>query len=375
MPLAIFDPQRTRISFLLLLTLGISLLFLGLVQDFLIALLSAAILAALARPFYLWIRSRVGGRENLASAISVLLMLLVVILPMMIFTAILLGEAVGISKSATAWVGQNIREPSALQARLQEIPYLQKLVPYQGEIIAKAGELASKAGSFMAKVLAAGARGTAAFIMSLFIMLYAMFYFLPHGGQWLRQALNNTPLTENDKKRLLSTFTTVTRASLKGSLVIGVVQGTLAGLSFAVAGIQGAVFWGTVMAVLSMLPLVGTALVWIPTVIYLAINGQTVEAIGIGLWCALVVGMVDNVLRPLLIGKDTKMPDLLVLLTTLGGLSMFGAIGVFIGPIIGALFITVWDIWGVATQQEDSTSQAPLALEAKPDSQEQVASD
>ncbi len=365
---AIFDPQRARVSFLLLLTLGITLLFLGVVQEFLIALLSAAILAALARPFYLWMLPRLGKREGPASAITVLLILLVVILPMMLFTAILVGEAVGISKSATAWVGQNIREPSALQAQLQELPFFDKLLPYQDEIVAKAGELASKAGSFIAKALAAGARGTASFIMSLFIMLYAMFYFLPHGGQWLRQALNNTPLTENDKNRLLSTFTTVTRASLKGSLVIGVVQGTLAGISFAVAGVQGAVFWGTVMAVLSMLPLVGTALVWVPTVIYLALHGQTVEAIGIGIWCALVVGMVDNVLRPLLIGKDTKMPDLLVLLTTMGGLSMFGAIGVFIGPIIGALFITVWDIWSVANQQR--SADTPLALESKPEGEE-----
>ena len=114
---------------------------------------------------------------------------------------------------------------------------------------------------------------------------------------------------------------------------------------------RGAAFWATVMAVLSIIPAIGTALVWIPAVIYLLMTGQVVAGIGLGLWCAAVVGSVDNVLRPRLVGGDTEMPDLLILLSTLGGLSMFGAVGLIIGPVIAGLFVTVWQIYGTTFQE------------------------
>jgi len=127
-----------------------------------------------------------------------------------------------------------------------------------------------------------------------------------------------------------------------------VVQGGLAGLALAVVGIQGATFWGTLMVVLSIIPALGTALVWVPAAIYLFAVGKTASAIGLALWCVLVVGTVDNFLRPKLVGRDTKMPDLLILLSTFGGLSMFGVVGFVLGPIIAALFIAVWRIYGKA---------------------------
>jgi predicted PurR-regulated permease PerM len=130
--------------------------------------------------------------------------------------------------------------------------------------------------------------------------------------------------------------------------VIGIIQGTLAGLAFAVVGIDGALFWGTIMAVLSIIPAVGAAFVWIPAVIYLFATSQVAAGIGLLVWCGIVVGSTDNVLRPILVGKDTKMPDLLVLLSTLGGIGVYGALGVIIGPIIAALFLTVWELYGEA---------------------------
>ena len=113
-------------------------------------------------------------------------------------------------------------------------------------------------------------------------------------------------------------------------------------------GIKGAVFWGTVMVVLSIIPAIGTGLVWVPAAVYLFATGQVGAGIGLTVWCVGVVGTADNFLRPRLIGKDTKMPDLLVLLGTLGGLSLFGAVGVIIGPVVAALFITIWEIYGAA---------------------------
>jgi predicted PurR-regulated permease PerM len=145
---------------------------------------------------------------------------------------------------------------------------------------------------------------------------------------------------------VLQRFTSVTRATIKGTLVIGMIQGALAGLGFWVAGIDGAAFWGTVMVVLSIVPGIGAALVWVPAVIYLFVTGQTLAGVLLTAWCAAVVGTVDNVLRPALVGKDAKMPDLLILVGTLGGLFLFGPIGFIVGPIVCGLFLTVWDIYG-----------------------------
>jgi predicted PurR-regulated permease PerM len=134
---------------------------------------------------------------------------------------------------------------------------------------------------------------------------------------------------------------------MKGTAVIGLIQGTAAGIAFAVVGIPSAVFWGTVMTVLSIIPGIGTALVWVPAAVILAAQGLWIKAIGLTLFCGLVVGSVDNLLRPRLVGKDTEMHDLMILLSTLGGIVLFGLTGFIIGPIVAALFVTVWDMYGV----------------------------
>ena len=156
------------------------------------------------------------------------------------------------------------------------------------------------------------------------------------------------PLEDADERRLLETFGSVTRATLKGTAVIGLLQGGLAGLAFAVVGIPSAVFWGTIMVVLSIIPGIGTGLIWVPAVVILVAGGSLVKGIVLALFCGLIVGSIDNVLRPRLVGKDTQMPDLLIFVGTLGGIVMFGILGFIIGPIVAALFITVWDIYGIA---------------------------
>jgi predicted PurR-regulated permease PerM len=135
---------------------------------------------------------------------------------------------------------------------------------------------------------------------------------------------------------------------VKGTFVVGFAQGVLGGLGFWAAGIQTSALWATLMGVLSVIPGLGPVVVWFPAVLYLVLVDRIGPAIGLFLWCAAVVGTVDNVLRPWLVGKDTKMPDLLILLSTLGGLVMFGALGFIIGPIVAALFVTIWDIYGDA---------------------------
>jgi predicted PurR-regulated permease PerM len=144
---------------------------------------------------------------------------------------------------------------------------------------------------------------------------------------------------------LVDRIVSISRATIKGTLLIGFTQGVLGGIGFEVAGIPAAAFWGAVMMIGSVIPGIGPALVWVPGVIYLFATGEMASAVGLALWCGLVVSTIDNVMRPALVGKDTQMPDLLVLISTLGGLTMFGAVGLIIGPVIGGLFMTMWGLF------------------------------
>lgn len=173
-----------------------------------------------------------------------------------------------------------------------------------------------------------------------------MFYFLTMGDVLLNKILYFLPLDDDNEIRLLKRFTSVTRATLKGTLIIGVMQGSICGAAFAFAGIEGPVFWGSLMAVMSIVPAFGTAIIWFPALIILALLGNFTGVVILAILCGAVAGNLDNLVRPRLVGKDTEMHDLFVLFGTLGGISMFGLLGIIIGPIVTALFITIWEIYG-----------------------------
>jgi len=342
------DAKREKLRQLtvVLLFVGISAVFLGMIWNFLLALVMAAIFSGLSYPVYQRLLKSFGGRTLPAAATTLILVLLLIVTPLVLLTGIVVSQALSISESVKPWVQQFVNEPNSQDKLLEWIPFWDQLEPYRELVTKKLGELAEVASSFLVGSLSAATRGTADFLFKLFVMLYSMFFFLVHGKELLDDVMRLFPLPPGDKELLLDKFVSVSRATLKGTLVIGALQGGLAGLAFAVAGIEGAAFWATIMGVLSVLPGIGAALVWVPAVIYLAAIGQTGPAIGLFLWCALVVGTIDNFLRPVLVGKDTKMPDILVLLSTVGGIFMFGAVGFVIGPIVAALFMAVWRIYG-----------------------------
>ena len=221
-------------------------------------------------------------------------------------------------------------------------------MPYRAQILARGGELIGNLGNFAVSSISATTAGTASAILQFFILLYTLFFLLIDGPGLLRKMTSFLPLREAEKEQVLGKFVSVTRATLRGTLVIGIVQGTLGGLSFWAAGIDGALFWGTMMVVLSVLPVVGGALVWVPAVIVMSVQGHWQSALGVALFNALIVGSVDNVLRPRLVGRDTEMHDLMILFSTLGGIAAFGPMGFIIGPILAAVFVTSWEIFGTA---------------------------
>jgi predicted PurR-regulated permease PerM len=346
------DREKFHRVFILLLAVVVSIVFLYMIRGFVVTVLMAAIFSGLAHPLYRGLLRGVRGRRGAAAVLTLVVLLVLVVLPVVAFMGIVAAEAVAISQSVAPWVRDHLREPGEISRLLERVPHFaqiqQQVQVYSAQIIEKLGELAGRLSSFLVNSLSAATRGTVGFLFQLFVMVYAMFFFLVGGRVALDKAMVYVPLPDDDKELLLDKFVSVARATIKGTFVVGLVQGGLAGLGFAVAGIEGAAFWGTIMVVLSIIPGIGTALIWVPAVLYLFAVGQPAAAIGLAAWCAVVVGTVDNFLRPQLVGADTKMPDLLILLSTFGGLSMFGAVGLVLGPIIAALFIAVWQIYGAA---------------------------
>ena len=187
--------------------------------------------------------------------------------------------------------------------------------------------------------------GTLGAFLNLVVMLFALFFFLTRGQALSKNGLELLPMPTEDRALLAERALSTIRATVKGTFVIAVIQGVLTGAALAVAGVPGAVFWGTVTAVLSVIPGIGPPLVWGPAGIWLIANGNYVAGAALIAWGALVVGVIDNLLRPRLVGQDAKLPDLLILISTLGGLALFGAIGLIIGPVIAALFASVWYLY------------------------------
>ena len=337
-------------SVLIALVLFISGLFLVMIRQFLMAIFLAGIFSALSQPMYRRLTKAFGGRRGIASILTIILILLVIILPLAGLLGIIAAQAIKVSETVKPFVEQQLAKPDLLSSLNEYIPFLEKLEPYRNVILEKAGQMVSSVSGFLISRLSSVTMGTVSFLFMTVIMLYAMFFLLMDGERLIERILYYLPLEDHDERLILDKFTSVTRATLKGTMVIGILQGGLAGLAFAVVGIPSAVFWGAIMTVLSIIPGIGSALIWVPAVIILAAAGYYVKAAGLAAFCAVVVGSLDNILRPKLVGRDTQMHELMIFFGTLGGIMMFGVIGFIIGPIIAALFITIWEIYGAVFQ-------------------------
>jgi len=345
------NDSRTGKIVLLILLVVISGLFLVMIKPFIRAVVLAGILASLAQPLYRRLLRVFHQRTAMASLATLLVIVLLIIVPLAALLGVVTAEAIKVGSAVSPWIQQQISHPDQLATWLQTQPYYDRVAPYQNEIMTRLGAMVSAFSGFLINSLSAATTGTAQFVFMLMIMLYSMYFFLSEGGKLVDLVLYYLPLADHEERRLLDKFSSVARATLKGTAVIGALQGGLAGLAFAIVGIPSAIFWATIMTVLSIVPGIGTALVWVPAAGLLIAAGHTATGVGLALFCGLIVGSIDNFLRPRIVGQDTEMPDLLILLSTLGGILMFGALGLIIGPIIAALFVTIWDIYGTVFQE------------------------
>src|SRR5690606_2377689 len=194
-------------------------------------------------------------------------------------------------------------------------------------------------------------QNTLAFVIGLFVMLYLLFFLLRDGDALARRLNDAVPLRPEQRRALADKFTTVIRAMIKGTLAVAVVQGALGGLIFWLLGIPAPALWGVVMGILSLLPAVGSPIVWGPVAIYLLATGDVWQGLLLLAYGALVIGLIDNVLRPILVGNDTRIPDYVVLISTRGGPAVYGVNGLLLGPVIAALFLAVWDIFSASRKR------------------------
>lgn len=342
--------DRVNKFVIVLLVVFISAVFLAMIRSFLMAIFLAGIFSALARPFYNWLEGALKGRRSVASVLTLLLIIFLVLLPLAMLTGVVTSQAIKVSQSATPWVKAQISQPGAFSDFLAGIPYYDKIAPHSELILRKAGEMVGSISQFLINNLSSAAMGAVKFLFMLFTFLYTMYFFLMDGEKLLEKILHYLPLQDHDEQQMLEKFTSVTRATLKGTAVIGILQGGLAGMAFWVVGVPSAAFWGAIMVVLSIIPSVGTVIIWLPAAVILGFGGAIGKGVGLFVFCAVVVGSVDNLLRPVLVGKDTQMHELMIFFGTLGGIFIFGVVGVIIGPIIAALFVTIWEIYGQAFQ-------------------------
>lgn len=336
-----------RQSFLLLLAL-VTLAFAWILIPFYGAVLWAVILAIVFRPLEQWLERRLGRRRNTAAALGVLICIVIAVIPMIVIIASVVREGAAFVDRVQTGA---LPVPTSLADAIDKLPpWAQEWVDRAGiadfdRLRARLAQAIATISQFLAAQALNVGQNTVRFIASIGVMLYILFFLFRDGTRIGAAIGESLPLSPEYNRALLQKFAAVVRATVKGNIIIAIVQGGVGGLAFWALGIQGALLWGVLMMFLSMLPAVGAALVWAPVAAYLVMSGDYVRggimvAIGVG-----VIGLVDNVLRPPLVGKESRLPDYVVLVSTLGGLSIFGINGFVLGPLIAALFMSCWALF------------------------------
>ncbi|MCW2363229.1 MULTISPECIES: AI-2E family transporter [Sphingobium] len=340
-------PRKIEDHAFLALVILITVAFAFILEPYFQAILWGVIIAILFQPVHREIRDIMPRWPSAAAGLTLLLIIALVIVPALLLTIALIQEA------------------SVFYARIQsgEINFAQLFDDLRASMPAwseswlqrygldnfnAAQERLREAAADSFQFVAAQAVNIGQSAFSLFIaftvMLYLTYFLLRDGETLMESVIKRTPLRDGPRRELLRQFVLVIRATVKGSIIVAIVQGFIGGVVFWLLGVEGALLWGVMMGFFSLLPAVGTGIVWVPVAVYLLVSGALAQAL-ILIFCGIfVIGMVDNLLRPILVGRDTRMPDYLVLITTLGGLQLFGFSGLVIGPVIAALFIATWNI-------------------------------
>ena len=332
--------MKSQNAYYLLLTL-ITILFVSLIFNFAAPILWSIVVSIIFYPLYEKLLLMT-NKKSLSSMLSLILILLLVIMPSIAVLGLIGNELINFINSS---------ENYSFEQYFQMIPNesaINQLIAWSGlsinDLIEKADDFLISASRMLYQSVSTISANVINFFVSLFIFVYLTFFFLRDGEKILQHCMDAFPMKNEDESYLLDQFQKTTRATIKGTVMVALAQGFLGYLTLLLIGINGALIWGAVMALLSIVPAVGTVLVWLPIALVLFLNGEIMDASLLIFSGVFIIGMIDNLLRPILIGKETKMPDYLILLTTIGGISIFGITGFIVGPIIASLFISIWSL-------------------------------
>jgi predicted PurR-regulated permease PerM len=348
LPLISTQPGRRPSGIAAVMLGAVSVVFFLILWPFFGAILWAVLLSVIFTPVYQVFLARMQRWRNVASSATVLLVAILVVVPLTLIAGALVQETSGLInrlQSSGLDVQRSILEfRSSLPASVKNL-----LTHIEATNITSFREWLStalmQAGQYITSHVVSVGQVTVSFLINVFVMMYLLFYLLRDGGTLLDYVQRAIPLSPEQQQVLLRTFTATVRGTLKGVILVAVLQGVLGGLIFWVLGFGTPALWGTVMAVASLQPTFGTSLIWVPAGIYLLLTGSVMKGIVLLLLGSLVIGASDNILRPMLVGKDVKMPNYIVLVSSLGGIAIFGVNGFVIGPLLAALFLAAWDMY------------------------------
>lgn len=338
------DFSKIRNYLFLGLLLSVTVLFFYLLRPFAYPIFWAAVIAGLFYPFYQGLNRRLKS-PNLSSTVTIIVVTFIIIIPLLIVSLLVFNELVKAYDSFNQNQGVITETIYNTINKIKNHPAFERFEIDQETIVQRIKETSGNVLSFLFNGLKNATQDSFTFAAQFVLMLYTLFFFLRDGESMLQKLMHLLPLGDKYEKLLYSKFTAAARASLKGTLVMGVIQGGLGGILFAALNIPGTLILTILMIMTSLIPAVGPFLIWMPVAIIMLFTGHIAQGliiIGVGTF---VIGTIDNILRPILVGKDIKMHPLIILFTTLGGITIFGISGFVIGPIVAALFLTFWEMY------------------------------
>jgi predicted PurR-regulated permease PerM len=330
---------------------SITVLLTYILMPFFFAVFWAVLIASISAPLYKYFNKKIKN-PNLCASVTLAVVLLCLILPVGLIIDLLIVESIDIYQSLNSSGSNWQKTLSDMLQSLNNNPISAHFHVDQAFLINKSQEVLKAITGYVFNHISEFTQNTIFILVNFAVMIYSLFYFLRDGERLVTVISDNVPVDNKHLNHFIDQFFTTAKSSLKFTFIIGGIQGLLGGLIFYITGIERALVWGVLMFGLSIVPAVGSAIIWLPAGIIMIFLGHIWQGVTILVFCSVVISSVDNLLRPVLMGRDTEMHSLLIFLSTLGGLAAFGFSGFVLGPVIAALFLAIWKLFPEIYQEK-----------------------
>ncbi|MBD3300719.1 MAG: AI-2E family transporter [Candidatus Moranbacteria bacterium] len=318
-------------------------------KPFVLAIFIAFLLSRFFKPWYEYLKEKFKGRSSLASIVTCIVIFIILVVPIVIAASLVVNEAISIN--------QTIEENNWQEKinKFLETPRIEALTGKYVNINFESKEFVGflkNASNFVVKALINISSGTFNFFTMIFFMFFTLYYLFKDGDRILKRVMKLSPLKDKQEKILIKKFISISKATIKGSLVVAVIQGVILGILFAFTQVPSPAFWGFITIPLALIPLIGAFLIWLPAAVIKILFGHYIQGIVIIIVGTVIISNIDNLLRAKLVGNETKLHQLLVFFSTIGGIGLFGPLGFIIGPVLVVLFKSLMEIYEIEFKRE-----------------------